>query len=115
MLMIGFTLMNHQITKCTGSGVAIYMHIYIYTHLHTLHTQSISRIHATYMKQSKISEVLKYSVSCRLSLSEGASSKCNHTIKEVTAVCELCISTPEDRGLLSCAQKKLLSAVLMQG
>lgn len=37
--MIGFTLMNHQITKCTGSGVAIYIyaHIYIYTYIHYIH------------------------------------------------------------------------------
>jgi len=33
MLMVGFMLMNHQIAKCTGSGVAIYVCVYIYTYI----------------------------------------------------------------------------------
>lgn len=34
MLMIGFMLMNWQIAKCTGSGVAMYVCVYIHTHSH---------------------------------------------------------------------------------
>lgn len=89
------------------------MCVCVYIYIHTL--VYISRTHAVYMKPRKTSEVLKYSVSGRLSHSEKANSKCKLTIVERSPQSVNCIAIHKDGELLCCTQKELPSAVLIQG